>query len=132
MPRVTREGAAGVVEMSADEFEELVKDAIDELPEHFARQLTNLVFLVEDEPSEDMLRENGGEDLLGLYDGMALTDGDFFGYAEPNRIFVFRGPTLRMCESAEEVAEEVGVTVFHEVAHHFGIDDDALWEYGWA
>ncbi|WP_394262334.1 metallopeptidase family protein [Trueperella sp.] len=120
------------VEMSPERFEELVADALDEIPEEFASQLLNLVFLVEDEPSVDQLKESEGEDLLGLYEGVALTDGDFFGYAEPNRIWIFRGPTLRMCENEDEVAEEVMITVFHEVAHHFGIEEDLLWETGWA
>ena len=119
------------VEMSPERFEELVADALDEIPEEFASQLLNLVFLVEDEPSVDQLKESEGEDLLGLYEGVALTDGDFFGYAEPNRIWIFRGPTLRMCASVPEVIEEVGVTVIHEIAHHFGIDDERLAELGW-
>ncbi|AJC69015.1 metallopeptidase family protein [Trueperella pyogenes] len=120
------------VEMTDERFEELVGEALDELPEQFASQLENLVFLVADEPSEEQLKESHGEDLLGLYEGIALTDNDFFGIAEPNRIWIFRGPTLRMCETEEEVAEEVMVTVFHEVAHHFGIEEDLLWETGWA
>ncbi len=118
--------------MSPERFEELVADALDQIPEEFASQLLNLVFLVEDEPSVDQLKESEGEDLLGLYEGVALTDGDFFDYAEPNRIWIFRGPTLRMCENEDEVAEEVMITVFHEVAHHFGIEEDLLWETGWA
>jgi len=120
------------VEMSPERFEELVADALDDIPDEFASQLQNLVFLIEDEPSEDHLKESQGEELLGLYEGIALTDGDFFGYAEPNRIWIFRGPTLRMCSTEAEVAEEVVITVFHEVAHHFGIDEDLLWETGWA
>ncbi len=120
------------VEMSPERFEELVADALDEIPEQFASQLHNLVFLIEDEPSTEQLKESEGEDLLGLYEGIALTDGDFFGYAEPNRIWIFRGTTLRMCNSEEEVAEEVIITVFHEVAHHFGIEEELLWETGWA
>ncbi|MDP9801201.1 putative Zn-dependent protease with MMP-like domain [Arcanobacterium wilhelmae] len=114
-----------MVEMSEEEFEELVADALDEIPEAFLERLYNVVFLVEDEPDGDE------EDLLGVYDGFAQTDGDF-EFAEPNRIIIFRGPTLRMCDSPQEVAEEVRVTVFHEVAHHFGIEDDELHELGWA
>lgn len=121
-----------MIDMSEERFEELVGEALDELPEEFSSQLENLVFLVADEPTDDQLKEAQGDDLLGLYEGIALTDGDFFGYAEPNRIWIFRGPTLRMCESEDEVAEEVIVTVFHEVAHHFGIDEELLWETGWA
>ncbi|MFP7695803.1 metallopeptidase family protein [Trueperella sp. LYQ143] len=122
----------GMFPMSAQRFEELVGEALDELPEAFAQQLDNLVFLIEDNPLPEHTPRAAGEELLGLYDGRALTDGDFFGYAEPNRIWIFREPTLRMCRSEEEVAEQVRITVFHEVAHHFGIDDEMLHETGWA
>lgn len=139
-----------VAEMSDEEFEGLVADALDALPPEIQDNLHNLVFLIEDEPSAEQLRdadlhehlhpvrgvppESAGDahsELLGLYDGMAQTDGDFFGFAEPNRIFIFRGPTLRMCETREDVAAEVMITVFHEVAHHFGIEEDELWDLGW-
>ncbi|MGV9195748.1 metallopeptidase family protein [Arcanobacterium canis] len=114
-----------MVEMSEEEFEELVADALDEIPQAFIERLTNLVFLIEDEPDDN------DPDLLGVYDGFAQTDGGD-DFAEPNRIIIFRGPTLRMCASEEEVAAEVRVTVFHEVAHYFGIEDDELGELGWA
>ena len=72
-------------------------------------------------------------DLLGLYDGVPLTERDSsYTFLPPDRIFVFRGPLTRMCESPEELVDEVRITVVHEVAHHFGIDDDRLHELGYA
>ena len=73
------------------------------------------------------------DDLLGLYDGVALTERDSTVTMQlPDRIFVFRGPLLDMCETEEQLVEEVRITVVHEIAHHFGIDDDRLHELGYA
>jgi predicted Zn-dependent protease with MMP-like domain len=116
-----------VVEMSGEEFEDAVSQALDQVPEELARMMSNVVVLVEDDaPPED-------PDLLGLYEGTPLTERDqWWGAGSlPDRILVFRNPTLRFCESREEVVEEVAVTVVHEIAHHFGIDDEALHELGW-
>ena len=117
----------GVVEMSEQEFEDAVADGLDLLPEELARVMSNVVVLVEAEPPP------GEDDLLGLYEGTPLTErGDWWAAGSlPDRITVFRGPTLRACGSRDEVVEEVAVTVVHEVAHHFGIDDDRLHELGW-
>ena len=89
-------------------------------------QLDNVVFLVEDEPPED------DPELLGVYDGTPLTERDqAWGGAMPDRITIFRGPLLRMCEDREELLDEIAVTVVHEIAHHFGIDDQRLHDLGW-
>ena len=78
-------------------------------------------------------RRRTSPDLLGLYDGVALTERCGDPTMElPDRIFVFRGPLLDMCETEEELVEEVRITVVHEIAHHFGIDDDRLHELGYA
>lgn len=114
--------------MDAARFDALVDAALDEIPAELAALVHNLVVLVEDEPPP-----GEPDDLLGLYDGIALTErstADAFGM--PDRILVFRGPLLRMCESEEELVEEVTTTVVHEVAHHFGLDDARLHELGWA
>jgi predicted Zn-dependent protease with MMP-like domain len=116
-----------VVEMSAVEFEEAVADALDEVPAELMRLLDNVVFFVEDEPPPD------DPDLLGIYDGTPLTqrgDGWAAG-ALPDRITIFRGPLTRMCEDRDELLDEIAVTVVHEIAHHFGIDDARLHELGW-
>jgi predicted Zn-dependent protease with MMP-like domain len=116
-----------MIAMSRERFEELVADALDTVPPELTRLIDNCVVLVEDEaPSDD-------PDLLGLYDGTPLTERDsHYTMAMPDRITIFRNPTLAMCESEEEVVEEVGITVVHEIAHHFGIDDDRLHELGYA
>ncbi|WP_109473103.1 metallopeptidase family protein [Ornithinimicrobium cavernae] len=112
--------------MSREEFEEAVGDALDQVPVQLMDLLDNVVFFVEDEPPAD------DPDLLGVYDGVPLTErDDMFGGAMPDRITIFRGPTLRMCEDREDVIDEVAVTVVHEIAHHFGIDDEKLHALGW-
>jgi predicted Zn-dependent protease with MMP-like domain len=109
------------------EFEELVSVALDGVPAELASLMDNVVVLVEDEPPAD------DPDLLGLYDGVPLTERDSgYTFLAPDRIFVFRGPLTRMCETSEELVEEVRITVVHEIAHHFGIDDDHLHDLGYA
>ncbi len=113
--------------MTRADFEDAVRDGLDLLPVELAEQMDNVVVLVEDDaPLEE-------PDLLGLYEGVPLTERDL-GWAAgslPDRITIFRNPTLAICESREEVVEEVAITVVHEIAHHFGIDDDRLHELGW-
>ncbi|MEU7864857.1 metallopeptidase family protein [Nonomuraea sp. NPDC049141] len=113
------------VEMSRERFEELVGDALDEVPEELLALMSNVVILVEDDPPP-------GEDLLGLYEGHALTERgwDYAGVL-PDRILIYRNPILRICDDDEDVVDEVAVTVVHEIAHHFGIDDARLHELGW-
>jgi predicted Zn-dependent protease with MMP-like domain len=112
--------------MSKDRFEELVSEALDEIPPELAAVMDNVVVLVEDEPPADDAA------LLGLYEGIPLTERDWaYGGQLPDRITIFRGPTLRMCTTEDEVVDEVHITVVHEVAHHFGIDDDRLHALGY-
>jgi predicted Zn-dependent protease with MMP-like domain len=114
------------VEMSSEQFEELVADALDEVPAELMNLLRNVVILVEDESPPD------GPELLGLYEGYALTDrGWNYAGVLPDRITIYRGPILRICDTEQDVVEEVAVTVVHEIAHHFGIDDHRLHELGW-
>ena len=114
------------MECSPEEFEALVASALDEIPDELARLVANVVVLVEDEPPPE------DPDLLGLYDGVDLTAWGDANFELPPRIFVFRGPLTRMCEDLEELRHEVQITVVHEVAHHFGIDDDRLHDLGYA
>jgi predicted Zn-dependent protease with MMP-like domain len=115
------------VDLSDEEFDRAVAAALDTLPPDLARLMDNVVVLVEEEPPEDV-----DEGTLGLYDGTPLTErGDGWAGSLPDRILIFRGPLLDMCEDAEEVEDEVRITVVHEVAHHFGIDDERLHELGW-
>jgi predicted Zn-dependent protease with MMP-like domain len=113
--------------MSRAEFEGAVADALDGVPPELARLMDNVVVLVEDDaPADD-------PDLLGLYEGTPLTERDAWWATGslPDRITIFRRPTLAVCESSEDVAEEVRITVVHEIAHHFGIDDERLHDLGW-
>lgn len=115
-----------VIEVSAVEFEDLVAQALDLIPQELAAALTNVVVVVADEPPADE------PDLLGLYTGIPLTERDSsYAGALPDQITIFRLPTLEMCDSFDEVIDEVRITVVHEIAHHFGIDDERLHELGY-
>ena len=118
-----------MIEMTLADFEGAVADGLDLVPPELADLIDNVVVLIEDEPPADA----GEPNLLGLYEGTPLTErGEWWAAGSlPDRITIFRNPTLRMCESVEEVIEEVAVTVVHEIAHHFGIDDERLHELGW-
>lgn len=115
------------MEMDAVTFENLVVDELDQLPDEMVDGLDNVVFVVEDRP------EDGSLDLLGLYDGLALTERDRYGMGElPDRIVVYREPHLAQVENEAELRDEVHTTLVHEIAHFFGIDDEQLHELGWA
>jgi predicted Zn-dependent protease with MMP-like domain len=122
----------GGVRVSRRRFEELVADALDSIPPELAEQMENVAVLVEDWPTPEQLAGRGGT-LLGLYEGIALTDRSPLSYAGvmPDRITVFRGPLCELARDEHDLADQVRVTVVHEVAHHFGIDDDELEELGW-
>ena len=112
--------------LSENEFDDLVSDALDRIPAPLAALMDNVVVLVEDEPPP----EEAG--ILGLYVGTPLTERDSnYTFRPPDQVFVYRGPLLRMCADADELADEVAITVVHEIAHHFGIDDDQLHAWGW-
>jgi len=115
------------VEMEREPFERLVEDALETIPDEIAALVRNVAVIVEDDPPAD------DPDLLGLYDGIALTErwGEP-GMELPDRIFVFRRPLLDFCDDVDQLVEEVRITVVHEVAHHFGIDDDRLHDLGYA
>ena len=116
-----------MVEMDAAAFEALVIEELDRLPDDMVDGLDNVVFVVEDRP------EDGTLDLLGLYDGLALTERDRYGMGElPDRIVVYREPHLAACETEEELRDEVHTTLVHEIAHFYGIDDARLHALGWA
>ena len=115
-----------MLDVSAVEFEDLVGRALDEVPPELAALMDNVAVFVEDEPPPE------DPDLLGYYEGTPLTERDsMYAGVLPDRIMIFRGPILRMCETAAEVVEEVRITVVHEIAHHFGIDDDRLHDLGY-
>lgn len=116
-----------MVEVTPEEFEDAVSVALDSVPPELMDMLDNVAFFVEDEPPDDQ-----PEDLLGIYEGTPLTERDWgWGGALPDRIVLFSGPLMRFCEDREHLEDEITITVVHEIAHHFGIDDDRLHELGW-
>jgi predicted Zn-dependent protease with MMP-like domain len=115
------------IELGADAFEKIVIDELDQLPDEMVDGLENLVFVVEDRP------DDGSLDLLGEYQGVALTERGTYGFGElPDRIVVFREPLLAICADEDELRDEIHVTLVHEIAHFYGIDDDELHRLGWA
>jgi predicted Zn-dependent protease with MMP-like domain len=111
--------------MSRRRFEELVADALDSIPPELTDAMDNVVVLVAD-------RNPGEPGLLGLYEGIALTErNSSYGWVLPDRITVYQDAILDICETEDDVVREVAITVVHEVAHHFGIDEDTLHDLGW-
>ena len=118
--------------MSETDFEAAVNDALDRIPPDLARTMNNVAIFIED----DYTPQPGDDPdtvLLGLYEGVPLTERDSWWDAGslPDRITIYRQPILDICETRDDVIEEVTVTVVHEIAHHFGISDDRLHELGW-
>jgi predicted Zn-dependent protease with MMP-like domain len=110
-----------VISLAPAEFEELVSEALDTIPAELTSMIENCVIVVEDYPPPDQ------PGLLGLYEGIPLTErGEFYSAVLPDKISIYRHPTLAICDTMEDVIEEVHITVVHEIAHHFGIDDARL------
>ena len=118
--------AGRVDDMSAEDFERLVIEELDLLPDDMVDGLDNIVFVTEDRP------EDGSLDLLGIYDGVALTERGEYGFGElPDRIVLYREPLLDYCDSLEGLREQIHVTLVHEIAHFYGIGEHELHELGW-
>jgi len=115
-----------MIEVTREEFEGLVAEALDTIPTELADLLDNVVIVVEDDaPADD-------PHLLGLYSGVPLTErGSWYAGILPDQISIYRNPTLAICDTRDDVVEEVHITVVHEIAHHFGIDDDRLHDLGY-
>ncbi|MCD0450427.1 metallopeptidase family protein [Actinocorallia sp. API 0066] len=113
-----------MVEASEAEFEELVSEALDTIPPGLTGMMKNVVIVVVDEAPEP--------GLLGLYTGIPLTErGDWYGGVLPDTIEIYRAEHLAICDDRDQLREEIAVTVVHEIAHHFGIDDERLHALGW-
>jgi predicted Zn-dependent protease with MMP-like domain len=126
---------ARVVEVSRSEFERMVGDALDEIPDALANELENVAVMVEDWPTAAQLaRLPHGSTLLGLYEGVPLTKRGPLSYngVAPDRITIFQGPLSRRAGDPAALAAQVRVTVLHEVGHYFGMDEVRLRELGWA
>jgi len=116
-----------VIDLSVEEFEQLVIAELDLLPDEMIDGIENVVFVTEDRP------EDGSLDLLGLYEGIALTERDQYGFGElPDRIVLFREPLLANVETIDELRDEIHVTLVHEIGHYYGINDEQLHNLGWA
>lgn len=113
--------------LDAEAFEALVIGELDLLPDDMVDGMDNVVFVTEDRP------DDGSLDLLGLYEGIAITERDTYGFGElPDRITLFREPLLAACADLDELKDQIHVTLVHEIAHYYGIDDEQLHELGWA
>ncbi|MDX6738139.1 metallopeptidase family protein [Actinocorallia sp. A-T 12471] len=113
-----------MVEATEAEFEELVSEALDTIPPGLTSMMKNVVVVVVDEPPEP--------GILGLYTGVPLTErGDWYAGVLPDRIEIYRQEHLAICDDHDQLREEIAVTVVHEIAHHFGIDDERLHALGW-
>ena len=114
-----------MLDIDLEAFEELVVEELDKLPDAIVEGLDNVVFMVEDRHETD--------ELLGIYEGYALTDRGQYGFGElPDRIVVFRETHLARNDTLEDLRDEIHTTLVHEIAHFYGIDDDELDELGWA
>lgn len=110
--------------LDLDAFEELVVDALDDMPEALHQLLDNVVVMIDDEHPD--------EELLGLYEGIPRTEREDYGGLElPDRVTLYRLTLCDACDDLEHLKDEVMITVVHELAHHLGIDDDRLHELGW-
>jgi predicted Zn-dependent protease with MMP-like domain len=114
--------------VSAREFESLVEEALEEIPDRFKELLDNVVVLVEEEPEEDDLDATDEDsELLGIFRGSPLSERSLSAVAElPCQVAIFRGPILRVCGSREEAIEEIRDTVVHELGHYFGLEDEEM------
>ncbi|GAA1142295.1 metallopeptidase family protein [Nesterenkonia lutea] len=117
-------------EMSDEEFDSATADALDRIPPNLADQLENVAVFVEDR-YEPQPWEDPSTVLLGLYEGIPLTERGGEGWSMPDRITLYKEPILEICQSRTEVTTQITITVIHEVAHFFGIDDQTLHRLGW-
>ncbi|EAR25583.1 hypothetical protein A20C1_04931 [marine actinobacterium PHSC20C1] len=116
-----------MLNLTEEEFEALVVEGLDALDDEIVEGLDNVVFVTDARP------EDGSLNVLGLYDGVALTERGQYGFGElPDRIILFREPLLSISDTLDELTEQIHITLVHEIAHYYGIDDEQLHELGWA
>jgi predicted Zn-dependent protease with MMP-like domain len=118
-----------------EEFEDLVAQALEEIPEDFLAKLDNVEVVVEEDPSPELLRQMGlygHGTLFGLYQGIPRTQKSSFHFPTmPDRITIYRRPIVQACRTRRRIIEQVKKTVLHEVAHHFGFSEERLRELGY-
>jgi len=119
--------------VSEEQFEAMVADALDSIPDELADQMENVAVMVQDWPTAAQLDGRSGT-LLGLYEGVDLPRRSPIGYTGvmPDKITIFRGPLSALARDEADLAQQVRVTVLHEVGHYFGLSEDRLHELGWA
>ena len=117
--------------VSRRQFEELVADALDVIPPNLAVEMDNVAVVVEDRPTSEQLEGHSGT-LLGLFEGVSLAHRSPLATSLPDRITIFRVPICSLSRDEEDLADQVRVTVLHEVGHYFGMSDRDLEELGWA
>ena len=119
--------------ITREQFERLVRSELSQLPEEFKLRLNNVDIVVDNAASPNQLIGTGIEnsmELLGLYEGIPLTERYGYDLVLPDKITIFQKPIESICETQEEIAREIETTITHEIAHHFGINDDRLEEIG--
>lgn len=125
-----------MVRLSRTEFEKLVARAVEALPPRFLARLQNVEVVVESQPTEEELEQAGvepGGTLLGLYQGIPQTErGSWYGSVLPDRIVIYQRPIEGLAGTLREIRRQVGITLMHEIGHHFGLDEDELSEAGYA
>lgn len=122
-----------MISITRERFERLVRRALSQLPDEFKSRLNNVDIVVDNVASQNQLIGTDIEDvmeLLGLYEGIPLTERYGYELVLPDKITIFQKPIESICETQEEITSEIKTTLTHEIAHHFGIDDDKLEEIG--
>ncbi len=122
-----------MISISREQFERLVREALSQLPNDVRSHLDNVDIVVDGSASTSQLVGTGIEnemELLGLYEGIPLTERYGYDLVLPDKITLFQKPIETICETQEQIAEEIKATIVHEIAHHFGIDDDRLHNLG--
>ncbi len=119
-----------MVEVSDDAFQALIAEAMDAIPEAYAKRMDNVGIVWEDEPTPEQrlkLKLRCDQTLFGLYEGIPLTKrGANYNLVLPDKITIFKGPITRQSRDLSHLRVEVGHTLWHEVAHHFGLDHDRI------
>ena len=117
-----------MIRISRREFEQLVEEALGELPQRFAALLDNVAVVVEEEPSDEDLdvMDEDAHELLGIYRGVPMTERHYDALQLPDQVAIFRGPILRVARSRSDAVHEIRDTVIHELGHYFGLDDEEM------
>lgn len=127
--------AKATMQIEPDEFAQLVQQAVDSLPEQFRQKMENLTVEIQPIPTPELMRRydiKGRNSLLGLYVGVPLTKKSVLApYEFPEAIYIFQNTIQRICRTREQVVQQVRDTVLHEIAHHFGFEEDDIQDLGY-